>query len=74
MKKCDKNIEETFLLVEQMLHLADKGDKDREDTGCGIMYGMLRDSAYKIQKLAEKEKRAHTEKNNWKKRAEMKQR
>ena len=66
MKKCDKNIEETFLLIQQMLHLADKGDKHREDTGCGIMYGMLRDSAYKIQQLAEKEKQAHVEKNGWK--------
>lgn len=62
MKKCDQNIEETFRLVEKMLLLADRGDEDREDTGCGIMYGMIRDSAYKIKQLAEKEKQAHLEK------------
>jgi len=29
-----------------MIDLADEGDADREDTGCGILYGVLRDSAY----------------------------
>ena len=48
-----------------MLELADKGDAAREDTGCGILYGVLRDSAYKLKKLAEKEKKAHIEKGQW---------
>jgi hypothetical protein len=39
-----------------MIKLADDGDDDREDTGCGILYGMLRDSGYKIKQLAEAEK------------------
>ncbi len=65
MKKCDLNIQQTLILVEQMLQLADEGDTDREDTGCGIMYGMLRDSAYKIRQLAEKEKQAHINKGWW---------
>ncbi|MCP3923162.1 MAG: hypothetical protein GY714_11310 [Desulfobacterales bacterium] len=72
MKKCDQNIEEIFLLIQKMLSLADEGDNDREDTGCGVMYGMLRDSAYKIQQLAEKEKQAHLEKEMWKKAARYK--
>ncbi len=65
MKKCDLNIQQTLLLVEKMLQLADEGDSDREDTGCGIMYGMIRDSAYKISQLAEKEKQAHINKGWW---------
>lgn len=65
MKNCDLNIKKTFLLVEKMLELADKGDNDREDTNCGIMYGMLRDSAYKIHQLAEREKQAHINKGWW---------
>ena len=48
-----------------MLELADKGDADREDTGCGILYGVLRDSAYKLKKLAEQEKKAHIDKGYW---------
>jgi hypothetical protein len=48
-----------------MLELADLGDEHREDTGCGILYGVLRDSAYKLKKLAEKEKAAHVKKGVW---------
>jgi hypothetical protein len=48
-----------------MLCLADKGDDDREDVGCGILYGLLRDSAYKLKKVAEKEKQAHIKKGWW---------
>jgi hypothetical protein len=32
-----------------MIRLADQGDADREDTGCGVLYGVLRDAAFKIQ-------------------------
>ena len=52
MKPCDKNIQKTLSLTENMIDLAEKGDIDREDTGCGILYGVMRDSAYKIKKLA----------------------
>lgn len=65
MKKCDLNIQQTLLLVEKMLKLADRGDLEREDTGCGILYGMLRDSAYKIRQIALKEKESHINKGWW---------
>ncbi|MBW2132802.1 MAG: hypothetical protein JRG88_09745 [Deltaproteobacteria bacterium] len=42
MKPCDQNIKETFHLAERMIRLADKGDVEREDVGCGILYGVLR--------------------------------
>jgi hypothetical protein len=48
-----------------MIRLADQGDADREDVGCGILYGILRDSAYRLKQLAEKEKTAHMEKGWW---------
>lgn len=65
MKKCDLNIIQTLSIVEKMLKLAEQGDDEREDTGCGVMYGMIRDSAYKIRQLAEKEKQAHVNKGWW---------
>ena len=65
MKKCDLNIIQTLSIVEKMLKLAEQGDNEREDTGCGIMYGMIRDSAYKIRQLAEKERQAHMNKGWW---------
>ena len=65
MKACNKNIKKTLMLVEKMIELANSGDEDREDIGCGILYGILRDSAYRIKKLAEAEKIAHMEKGKW---------
>jgi hypothetical protein len=65
VKACDRNIKETIQLAERMIQLADKGDIDREDIGCGILYGMLRDSGYKIKQLAEAEKLKHQAKGWW---------
>ena len=66
MRPCNDNIKKTLDLTEKMIKLANKGDIDREDTGCGILYGVLLDSAYKLKKLAEKEKEAHIKKGWWK--------
>lgn len=66
MKPCDESIKKTLKLVEDMLVLADEGDAVREDTGCGVLYGVVRDSAYKIKKLAEAERDTHINKGWWK--------
>lgn len=63
---CNETIKETLSLTESMLTLSDKGDMVREDDGCGILYGVLRDSAYKIKKLAEAEKESHKKRGQWK--------
>ncbi len=65
MKLCNEAIKETLFLTESMLALSDKGDLLREDDGCGILYGVLRDSAYKIKKLAETEKASHKKRGQW---------
>ena len=65
LRACDKHIIRTLELTEEMIDLADMGDAGREDTGCGVLYGILRDSAYKLRKLAEKEKKAHIQKGLW---------
>jgi len=62
MKKCDKILKKTFELVNIMLDLADEGDNAREDPGCGILYGVVRDSAYKIRQIADSEMKAHIKK------------
>jgi hypothetical protein len=48
-----------------MLALAVEGVAVREDVVCGILYAVLRDSAYKIKKLAEAEREAHSKKGWW---------
>ena len=65
MKPCNLHIINTLKLVDEMISLADQGDTDREDNGCGILYGVLRDSAFKLKKLAEKEKLNHIRKGWW---------
>ncbi len=65
MRPCNLHIAKTLELVEDMIDLADQGDTDREDNGCGILYGILRDSAYKLKKLAEEEKQNHIRKGWW---------
>jgi hypothetical protein len=65
VKPCNLHISKTLKLVEEMIWLADQGDADREDNGCGILYGVLRDSAYKLKKLAEEERINHIRKGWW---------
>ena len=66
MRACDESIKKTLGLVDEMLDLADEGDSVREDSGCGVLFGVLRDSAFKLKKLAEAERDAHILKGWWK--------
>ncbi len=65
LKKCNQNIKKVLELCRQMMIIADEGDNDREDDGCGVLYGVVRDSAYKIRTLAEEEKARHINKGKW---------
>ena len=65
MKPCNEHIRKTIKLTNEMIEISEKGDADREDPGCGILYSVLRDSAYRIRQLAEEEKRAHIKKGWW---------
>ena len=56
---CNENLTRALELAEQMLRLADQGDAARQDIGCGVLYGIVRDSAYRIGKLAEAEIERH---------------
>ena len=65
MALANQCIRKTLELAEQMLRLADEGDAVRQDVGCGVLYGVLRDSAYRIKKMAEAERRAHAQRGGW---------
>jgi hypothetical protein len=65
MRSCNKGIEDTLRLADRMIEVADQGDEAREDTGCGVLFGVLRDHAFKIRKLAQAEKEAHIRKGWW---------
>ena len=55
----EKCLLETLALAKEMKEMADKGDSARCDVGCGVLYGTLRDYAYKIRSLAESEISTH---------------
>ena len=65
VRPCNLHIIKTLQLTEEMIRLADLGDTDREDNGCGILFGVLRDSAFKLRQLAEAEKQNHIRKGWW---------
>ena len=65
MKRSNEMLIRTLELTEMMAELADLGDSARKDVGCGVLYGLLRDSAFKIRKVAEQEKEEHIRKGMW---------
>jgi hypothetical protein len=66
MKPCDESIKKVIELADKMLYLSDEGDAVREDNSCGVLYGVIRDSAYRIKRMAEDEREAHKKKGWWK--------
>ena len=64
-KKCDNNIASTIKLANKMIELAQKGYEEHEDPSCGVLYGILLDTGYKLLDLAQKEKQAHIQKGWW---------
>ena len=64
-KQCDENIAQTIQLAQDMISLARKGYEQQEDASCGVLYGILLDTGYRILDLATKEKRAHIQKGWW---------
>lgn len=61
----NENLLRLLRLTREMLALADEGDRDRIDPACGIIYGILRDTAYKLRKLAEQECDKHQQHGDW---------
>ena len=61
----NENLVKLIRLSREMLALADEGDRDRNDDSCGIIYGILRDSAYRLRKLAENECDKHRDAGKW---------
>ena len=64
-KSFNENLVRAIRLTREMLALADEGDRDRDDDSCGIVYGVMRDAAYKLRALAEKECGKHRRAGKW---------
>ena len=55
----NQNLRNVIQICYEMLEIADRGDAYRQDSGCGAIYGRLRDAAYKIRLQAEHELLIH---------------
>jgi len=65
MKPTNKNIQCVIDLCTKLLYSADQGDMQRDDDSCGVLYGIVRDCAYKMLDAAEKERKRHMDKGIW---------
>ena len=65
MRDCTKNIVSLIHQCRDLLICADRGDLQRNDESCGVLFGMVRDCAYKMLDLAQKERRSHIAKGTW---------
>ena len=64
-RRCTENIQKALDLADRMIQLAEVGDEQRQDESCGVLFGVMRDSAYKIRALALREKQKHEESGRW---------
>ena len=61
----NENLLRVQRLTNEMLALADEGDEHRDDPACGIIYGILRDMAYQLRRLAQQECEKHKTAGKW---------
>lgn len=59
------NLRRVRRLTNEMLALADEGDRTRNDPSCGILYGILRDQAYRLRDLVDAECDNHRKSDKW---------
>lgn len=66
MNKCNINLDELLKVANMLLEVSNNGDMDRDDSSCGVLYGIARDSAFKIISQTEQEILKHKESGKWK--------
>lgn len=55
--RCNEYFSEALKIAHDLMCLANDGDKHADETGFGILSGVMRDCAYKIRRHAEREER-----------------
>lgn len=53
------HIKEALEISRKLTILADEGEASSRDDGCSVLYGVIRDCAYKIRGRAERERDVH---------------
>jgi hypothetical protein len=63
--RSNENLLRVRRLTLEMMALADEGDRDADDASCSILYGILRDMAYRLRKLTDQECEKHVQAGKW---------
>ncbi len=64
-RRTDQHLRQALGLARRLNVLADRGEACCQDDGCGVLYGVIRDCAYKIRGMAEREREAHMRVGKW---------
>ena len=64
-QQANENLRMLIRMTREMLALADEGDRDRLDDSCGILFGILRDMAYRLRRLGQEECESHMKAGRW---------
>ena len=57
--ECDRYLEKTLDITDEMIRLADQAEAACSDNRCAVVYGILRDSAYRVRNEAQRERENH---------------
>jgi len=55
----NKHLKQALEISKKLTILADEGEASSQDDGCAVLYGVIRDCAYKIRGRAERERDVH---------------
>jgi hypothetical protein len=62
LKPCDLHLQESLALAERMITLSFIGDAERDDNGCGVIYGVMRDTGFRLKEMVTREIATHQRK------------
>jgi hypothetical protein len=65
VSETNRHIRQALSLARELLAVADEGDMARTDDGCGVLFGVMRDCAYRIRAEAERERDEHKLRGTW---------
>ena len=63
--KSNRFLKKALDMSRELTILADEGEARCCDDGCAVLYGVIRDCAYKIRGTAEREKETHKRMGMW---------
>jgi hypothetical protein len=63
--ECNERIRQALEHARQLTILADEGELCCRDDGCAVLFGVIRDCAYRIRAQAESERDSHKMQGRW---------